>query len=427
MTRSIACAVLLVLFVLGGVVAADTLYLKNGKKFEGTLVSESGGVVKFKTAGGVLEFPKSQVDRVEKGATKADEYKERRAKLKDDDIEGLLALARWCREQKLFGQRKRLLRSILKTCPDHPGARKESGQAWRGGKWVKAKDVTCLEVKPGKTIAIPETRCQVAIPSGWKRENGEKSVTGTGPDNYATAPVIVIELIATTDPAKAFPEKEGWAKPVTATAAGLKGLKSRRDTVEALIGKVEWLAVMTGPEHTVRIRLVCLECESEDYAPALAVAVDSLEFEAPPADFVGKYFQMNLPKPRDKWGVGKNDDNVLVIVHQGNDSTESAVLMILSGAPGEESGVIRKLKESLVQQMKAGGDIEKEEEITLSGEKATLIQGTYLRGGIPLRTVVCLVEHNQRVFLIQFQNHEYGGAKTDHALKTVLDSLLFKK
>ena len=427
MGRTIALTILLVTFLLGGVALADTLYLKNGKKFQGSVVSDSGGVVKFKTSYGVLEFPKDKVDRIEKGASPADEYKKLRAELEDEDIEGLLGLARWCREQKLFSHRKKLLRSILKTCPEHPGARKESGQAWKGGKWVKAKNVESPEVKPGKATEIKETRGKVAVPSGWKRKDAAKSVTGTGPDNYATAPVIRIEIIAKADPAKAFPEKDGWAKPTEVKAAEMTGLTSRRDYVENLIGKVVWMAVLSAGEHSVRIKLSCLECESEDYGAAMGVAIDSLEFSAPPADYVGKYFQLNLPKPKDSWHQGETDDGDLVLTHNPGDAIEYGHLLIMTGAPGEKADAVQMLHDLLVGLMKSTGDIEKEEEITISGEKASFIQGTFLQGGVPYRGAAYLVKHKDRTYMIRFQNHEFGADKTGHALKTVLDSFRFIK
>lgn len=422
---SILLPVLLVLVLLGGPVVADTLFLKDGREFGGKLVSDSGGVIKFKTAGGVLSFPKNEVDRVEKGATPADEYKARVKDLAKDDIEGRLALARWCREEKLFGQRKKLLRETLKICPDHPGLRKESGQAWRGGKWVKADDVAAMPVKAGSAKEIKDTRAKVAVPDGWERQDADKKVTASGPNNYATAPTLTVEIIGKVEPRKAFPEQDGWAAPEAVSAAGLSGLKSRRDSVDNLIGKVEWLAVLGGADFSVRIHLATLECESEDYGPAFGVALDSLAFAAPPADFVGKFFQLNLPKPKEEWTEQANEDGVLVLSHGGGDPTDFANLMIISGAPGEEADLVKQLHEGMVMLMKSTGDIEKEEEITLSGQKAKFIQGTFLQGGVPYRGAICLVEHGGRSYMIRFQNHEYGADKTGHALKTVLESFRF--
>ncbi len=418
---------LLLLAILGGPVVADTLFLKNGKKFEGSLVSDRGGIVKFKTAGGVLSFPKSEVARVDKGATKADEYKVRLKKLEDGDIEGRLALARWCKEQKLFGPRKRLLRAILKACPDHPGARKESGQAWRGGKWVKVKNVSPLAVETGEAAAIRETRGKVAVPEGWERKDGAKKVTATGPNNYASAPVLTVEIIAEVDPAGAFPEGEGWRQTDSVTVAELTGRSGRRDYVENMIGRVEWLTVLRGSGFSVRILLRCLECESADYEAALEVALESLEFAAPPADYAGKYFQFNLPRPKDDWKVEKADDGMMVISHQANSPIEFGHFLIVSAAPGEEAEIVRQLHGGMLELIKATGDIEKEEEITISGRKGSLVQGTYLQGGIPVRAVLCLVEYGDRVCMIQFQNHEYGGDKTGHAFRTIIESFRFTK
>jgi hypothetical protein len=420
--------VLVSLLVPGGPVLADTLVLKDGREFEGKLVSESGGVVKFKTAGGVLSFPREQIDRVEQGATPADEFKERLKKLDANDIEGRLALARWCREEKLFSQRKKLLAEILKLCPDHPGVRRENGQAFRDGKWVKADDVTSPPVKAGKVGEIGETRGKVAIPAGWERKDAAKSVTATGPNNYATAPVLRLAVVAKADPAQAFPETEGWAKPEPVAAAGLSGLRSRRDYVENLIGKVEWLAVLDGSDFGVRIRLTCLECESEDYGAALAVTLDSLAFAAPPADYVNEHYgyQLNLPTPQDDWEVG-DSDNQLVRSRRSGDAIDYAVLTVLSGTAGDEADAVKAFHDGMVTEMKEGGDIEKQEEITLSGEKASYVQGTHLEGGVPVRSVVILITRDKQCHVILFSSHEFGREKDGHSLKTVLDSFRFLK
>ncbi len=428
MKKSIVVVAILVLF-LSAELSADTLYLKSGKTYEGKLLSDSGGIVKWKTSFGVLEFPKDQVDRIEKGLTKSDEYKSRLAKLEDDDLLGRLELVRWCSEQKLFSQKKKLLRAILKACPDHPGARKESGQIWRGGKWVKSKDVPSAPVTTGKKAPIPESRGSVAVPEGWARKNAPKSVTATGPDNYASAPVLTIELVAKMSPAAAFPDGEGWEEPVALTVGGLSGQRSRRPRIENMIDHVDWLTVLSGGDHTVRIHLTCLECEAGEYGKALDVALESLEFAAPPADFVNKDYgyQLNLPKPKEAWSGGSDDPQLLLLTHQTSDPTDFALLMIVAGKPGDDSTAVKELFNGMVEGMKQGGDIEKDEEVTLSGEKARRIQGTALQQGIPVRQVAYLIEHGGRTYMIHFMNHEFGGAKTDAGLKTVTESFRFIK
>ncbi len=124
----------LLLLALSGSVLGDTLYLKNGKSYEGKVVSDDGRVVRFKTSVGILSFDKSRIARIEKGLTRREEYARRLAKLDPGDLDGLLDLARWCRERRLPRERRMLVRRIVKACPGHPEARRALGQIWNGAK-----------------------------------------------------------------------------------------------------------------------------------------------------------------------------------------------------------------------------------------------------------------------------------------------------
>src|ERR1700686_1753000 len=49
---------------LSGVVSADTIYLKNGKKISASHVVQENGQVSYETSAGVLTLPASIVDKV---------------------------------------------------------------------------------------------------------------------------------------------------------------------------------------------------------------------------------------------------------------------------------------------------------------------------------------------------------------------------
>lgn len=93
----------LALLLLAGLVPAagraDTVYLANGRSFEGVLAEETGSQVHIRMPGGELKLPKSQVARVEKGDSSYAFYLERKEALRrGSSAADWLALARWARD-----------------------------------------------------------------------------------------------------------------------------------------------------------------------------------------------------------------------------------------------------------------------------------------------------------------------------------------
>ncbi len=72
---------------------------KQGETFTGD-VSEDDSSVSVNGAGGQLTFKKSNIAKVEYTATVDDQYEQRHAKLKADDVKGRIALAGWANDQK---------------------------------------------------------------------------------------------------------------------------------------------------------------------------------------------------------------------------------------------------------------------------------------------------------------------------------------
>jgi hypothetical protein len=71
----------------------DTIYLKNGRKFEGKVVREDATTVWFKIKGlGEQPFRKADVVKIEKGETVFDQYEAKRKALAADDAEGFYQL-----------------------------------------------------------------------------------------------------------------------------------------------------------------------------------------------------------------------------------------------------------------------------------------------------------------------------------------------
>ncbi|MHC4473522.1 MAG: hypothetical protein ACYS99_21475, partial [Planctomycetota bacterium] len=119
---------LLLLLILGAPAIGDTIYLKNGAKFEGKLVKETATEVIFKVKGmGTQTFKKKDVLKVEKGESAFDVYEKRRKAIKPDDSNGLFELGAWCEENALRKEARACYRAAMKADPDHAGAREKLG------------------------------------------------------------------------------------------------------------------------------------------------------------------------------------------------------------------------------------------------------------------------------------------------------------
>jgi len=420
----------LCLFFITIAVRADTIYLKNGKTYEGKVLSDSGGKVRFKTSSGMtLTFERSQVDRIEKGRTKLDEYKERLAALAKDDIPGHFDLADWCAENKLYSQKKKVLDRIRKICPDHPQLRRDRGHIWKAGKWAKApKDLAPLTVTGGENQKVPEAGASVALPKGWKAELKAKLATALGPDRYKVPPALTLAFgSAHGDIAASFPEKEGWSKPVEASAAGMSGHRIRRVVTEDLIDMSETLVLLSAGDRGVRIRLRCLRMQEKLFAEAVEVALRTLEFEAPKKDYVNEHYgyALDLPKPRDEWDFSVSKLHDIEVAHHRVDVTDWALLKVI-GADSEKemAEVLLNFEFKKMQIVRYGGT---SKEIEFCGEKATFADGDYLSDGIPCRLRILLVTHGKRLYLISYDQHEHGQKKTNHGWDTVFKSFCFTK
>jgi hypothetical protein len=82
---------------------ADTVYLKNGRSFEGVIAEVGDASVKIQMPGGSLSLPLSHVLRVEKSASGYAEYLDRKAALKREGAGAAdwLKLSRWAKSEGL--------------------------------------------------------------------------------------------------------------------------------------------------------------------------------------------------------------------------------------------------------------------------------------------------------------------------------------
>jgi len=82
---------------------ADTVYLTNGRTFEGVIADETGTSVKIQMPGGSLSLPRSHVLRVEKSSSDFAEYLKRKGALQRSGAgaDEWLKLALWAKRQGL--------------------------------------------------------------------------------------------------------------------------------------------------------------------------------------------------------------------------------------------------------------------------------------------------------------------------------------
>jgi hypothetical protein len=100
----ICLSFVLLLAALASGLAADDVYLANGRSFKGVIAETSDSQVHIRIAGGVVSLPASQVLRVEKAESSLGEYLARKQALElslEAGAADWLALARWARTRGL--------------------------------------------------------------------------------------------------------------------------------------------------------------------------------------------------------------------------------------------------------------------------------------------------------------------------------------
>jgi hypothetical protein len=119
---------------------ADTIYLKNGQKFEGKVIVKGDQIILISETGSRLPFPKDRVDRVVRGPAPWEIYAGKVAKVKAGDAAGHLELAKWCRTKKLYKRAAKHFGAVIKAQPDHEEAHRLLGHEKVGGTWMSKAD-----------------------------------------------------------------------------------------------------------------------------------------------------------------------------------------------------------------------------------------------------------------------------------------------
>lgn len=131
---------LAVLLCVSAVAAADEIELTNGDVILDCKVTDAGDSYKVVKGAISRTIAKIDVRRVEYKETSEDVYKKRAAALKDDDLDGHLALARFCKDRALTSQAKDEYAKVLAVNADHEEANLALGRVKHEGKWMSEDD-----------------------------------------------------------------------------------------------------------------------------------------------------------------------------------------------------------------------------------------------------------------------------------------------
>ncbi len=128
----------LVLVALALVARADILHMKDGRKVDGVVLEETKTLVKIKTRLGVLEFKRSDIERIERKKSKVQEFDERWAKA--ESAADFHALGLWAEGEKMRKEAKRSMRKAVEVDPMHESANVWLGNVLYDGRWVTPEE-----------------------------------------------------------------------------------------------------------------------------------------------------------------------------------------------------------------------------------------------------------------------------------------------
>jgi hypothetical protein len=157
---------LLALFLAAATPAvADEIELQSGAVIEGK-VQDLGDSIKVIRSGSSVVYPKHMIKRITPKKTTEEIYEEKAKALKDGDLDGHLALARWCAQQKLAKESAVEFRKVIALSPDHEEARKGAGFVKVGDAWMtedQANEAKGLVRHKGRWMTPEEKNLEVAL------------------------------------------------------------------------------------------------------------------------------------------------------------------------------------------------------------------------------------------------------------------------
>ncbi|MBI2923812.1 MAG: hypothetical protein HYY18_22370 [Planctomycetes bacterium] len=109
--------------------SADRVLLRNKNVVEGRFVRKTADSVTLESFDGSFTVNYADIQRWTKEKSTYEIYGERLSRLKEGDTDAVYALAKWCRDRRLWAQAKPLLESALKAKPGHKEATRDLGLA----------------------------------------------------------------------------------------------------------------------------------------------------------------------------------------------------------------------------------------------------------------------------------------------------------
>lgn len=112
----------------------DVLVLKDGRRIEGTIRSETDKLVRIETSLGQLEFERAKIASIERGKSSKAEFEDRwNAAATAEDFH---ALGAWAEERKMRTQAKKCMARAVELDPKHAGANTWLGNVEYKGEWM---------------------------------------------------------------------------------------------------------------------------------------------------------------------------------------------------------------------------------------------------------------------------------------------------
>ncbi len=133
-----ACSLLFVSVALVMGARADILHMKDGRQVEGKILSETSKLVRIKTRLGELEFPASDIERIERKKSPLEEFEERWDAAKTADE--FFAVGQWADQAKMRKQARKAMKKAVSLDPGHAGANTWLGLVEYKGEWMKPEE-----------------------------------------------------------------------------------------------------------------------------------------------------------------------------------------------------------------------------------------------------------------------------------------------
>jgi hypothetical protein len=131
---------LLLLFLVPGLLAADVVYLKSGGRFSGRILEQTAEKVVVDFGDGIVGLSMDQVEEIVRGPSPLDEYDARASKLGREDVNGWRSLARWASMKGLSAQSRAAYKRVLAAAPDDKEAREALGFVQVDGRWLTEEE-----------------------------------------------------------------------------------------------------------------------------------------------------------------------------------------------------------------------------------------------------------------------------------------------